>query len=224
MRTLARILALCVALGAGTGSLRAQSTARDANSLLEQGLATQRAAVAAMRQSLEKQKASVRRQGVPSSADKFFVLSPPVALAASLPAGSPSAECAPLPASEIDTLVNETARKDKVDEALLRSVMGRESAFRPCAVSPKGAVGLMQLMPQTLEQFGVVNPFDPAENASAGAKLLRQLLTRYKGDLPLALGAYNAGAGAVDNADGVPPFRETMEYVNSILSILSRRP
>ena len=89
--------------------------------------------------------------------------------------------------------MEQAARRQDLDEEVLRGVIQQESAFRPCAVSPKGAMGLMQLMPATASQLGVPNPFDPAANVDAGARFLKELLTRYGGDLPLALGAYNAG-------------------------------
>jgi soluble lytic murein transglycosylase-like protein len=104
---------------------------------------------------------------------------------------------------------------------LLRAVMERESGFHPCAVSPKGAKGLMQLMPDTAAQLGVKDPFDPKENVDAGAHYLKQMLDRYKGDLSQALGAYNAGPAAVDQAGGVPDIPETLDYVKSILQKLA---
>src|SRR5205085_361018 len=97
----------------------------------------------------------------------------------------------------------------------------QESGSRPCAVSAKGAQGLMQLMPATSQQFGVADPFDARQNIQAGAKFLKQLLTRYGGDVTKALAAYNAGPGRVDQAGGaVPGIPETIHYVSSILSSL----
>jgi soluble lytic murein transglycosylase-like protein len=97
-------------------------------------------------------------------------------------------------------------------------VIRKESAFYPCAVSPKGALGLMQLMPATAEMLGVTDPFDPKQNVDAGAKFLKQLIEKYAGDLPLALSAYNAGPARVDTARGVPDIAETKNYVADILS------
>jgi soluble lytic murein transglycosylase-like protein len=100
---------------------------------------------------------------------------------------------------------------------LVRAVIQVESAFNPAAVSPKGAMGLMQLMPATAEMFGVGNPFNPDENVRAGVAYLRRLLDRYDNDERLALAAYNAGPGAVDRyGQTVPPFRETLRYVSTI--------
>ena len=114
-------------------------------------------------------------------------------------------------------MINDAARKQSVDPALVREVARQESGFRPCAVSPKGAEGLMQLMPATQLQFDVTDPFDAGQSLQAGTKLLKQLLDRYQGDVPMALSAYNAGAGRVDKAGGVPEIPETKNYVMSIL-------
>jgi soluble lytic murein transglycosylase-like protein len=92
-----------------------------------------------------------------------------------------------------------------------------ESAFQPRAVSPKGARGLTQLMPGTARELGVQDAFDPQQNLDGGARYLRQLLTRYGGDVKRALAAYNAGPGAVDRHRGVPPYRETRQYVRRVL-------
>jgi soluble lytic murein transglycosylase-like protein len=104
-------------------------------------------------------------------------------------------------------------------------VIKQESAFRPCAISQKGAQGLMQLMPETVDQLGIKDPFDVKQNIDGGAKFLKELLTRYSGDLSLALGAYNAGAGKVDAAGGaIPPIAETEAYVKAILGDMKARP
>ncbi|HEX5227271.1 MAG TPA: lytic transglycosylase domain-containing protein [Bryobacteraceae bacterium] len=124
--------------------------------------------------------------------------------------------CDPIPPAELDKLILENSQQLGVKEDLIRGVIQEESGARPCAVSWKGAQGLMQLMPATAEQFGVKDPFDPHQNVEAGTKLLKQLLTKYKDDVSLALAAYNAGEGAVDSAGGVPPIPETQKYVNDI--------
>jgi soluble lytic murein transglycosylase-like protein len=121
----------------------------------------------------------------------------------------------------VDRLVENAADREGLDQAVVRGVMRQESAFRPCAVSPKGAMGLMQLMPATASQLGVLNPFDSAANVDAGAKLLKDLLVRYGGDLSLTLGAYIAGPAEVDAAAGVPAIPETQDYVKRILSWLT---
>jgi soluble lytic murein transglycosylase-like protein len=113
-----------------------------------------------------------------------------------------------------DNLILEHARANGVRADLVRAVMQVESAFNPRARSPKGALGLMQLMPATIRQFGVSNPYDPAQNIGAGVRYLRDLLDRYQNNEALALAAYNAGPGAVDNhGQAVPPYRETRDYV-----------
>ena len=99
---------------------------------------------------------------------------------------------------------------------MLINVMRQESGFRPCAVSEKGAIGLMQLMPATAEQLGVKDSFDPMENVDAGARFLRQLLTRYDGDVLKAVSAYNAGPARVDAVDGIPQIPETIDYIKRI--------
>ena len=116
-----------------------------------------------------------------------------------------------------DDLIVEHATLNNVRPSLVRAVIQVESAFNPRAVSPKGALGLMQLMPATARQFNVDDAFDPAENVGAGVKYLRQLLDRYDGNEQLALAAYNAGPGAVDrHGQTVPPYRETRSYVSRI--------
>jgi soluble lytic murein transglycosylase-like protein len=128
--------------------------------------------------------------------------------------------CAPLPVAEREHLISSAAEKEAIDPDLLRAVMHHESGFRPCAVSIKGAVGLMQLMPATIAQFHVSDAFDPGQSVHAGAALLRSLLERYQGDLPLTLAAYNAGAGRVENADPGSYPNETKNYVADILAEL----
>ena len=116
-----------------------------------------------------------------------------------------------------DSLIDEHASAHGVDPDLVRAVIQVESAFDPRAVSPKGAMGLMQLMPATASELGVVNPFDPGQNIGGGVRYLKRLLTRYDERVELALAAYNAGPGAVDRyGQAVPPYRETRDYVRRI--------
>lgn len=127
------------------------------------------------------------------------------------PAPAPVAQPAPSPAQ----LADAAADKYGLPRRLVRSVISAESDFQPQAVSPKGAIGLMQLMPATAEALGA-DPLDPAQNVDAGTRYLRDLLEKYDGGLWRALAAYNAGPGAVDKYQGVPPYRETIDYVGRI--------
>ncbi len=116
-----------------------------------------------------------------------------------------------------EDLIEEHAHLNSVRPDLVRAVMQVESAFNARARSPKGALGLMQLMPATLRQYNVQDPFDPQENVRAGVAYLRELLDRYQNNEQLALAAYNAGPGAVDkHGQTVPPYRETQNYVSQI--------
>jgi soluble lytic murein transglycosylase-like protein len=124
---------------------------------------------------------------------------------------TPAAQPAPSPSQ----LADAAADKYGLPRRLVRSVISRESDFQPQAVSPKGAIGLMQLMPATAEALGA-DPRDPAQNVDAGTRYLRDLLEKYDGGLWHALAAYNAGPGAVDKYQGVPPYRETIDYVGRI--------
>jgi soluble lytic murein transglycosylase-like protein len=118
---------------------------------------------------------------------------------------------------QYDDLISEHSKRNGVRSDLVRAVMQVESAFNPNAMSPKGAMGLMQLMPSTARQYGVRNAFNPAENVRAGVAYLRGLLDRYSNNEELALAAYNAGPGAVDKyRQAVPPYRETRNYVAQI--------
>lgn len=133
-----------------------------------------------------------------------------------------NAECPRLSSQEIGKL-SKRAAKGAASEALLQSVILQESAGSPCAVSSKGALGLMQLMPDVASSLGVKDAFNPEENVRAGASHLAQLLGRYDGKVDLALAAYNAGPARVDAAGGIPNIVETQQYVKSILARLAAR-
>ncbi len=120
---------------------------------------------------------------------------------------------------DIDAAIDQAASRHNVDPNLVRAVIKVESNFNPNAVSRKGAMGLMQLMPQTARQLRVANPFDPQQNVDAGVRHLKQLMESYGGDVRLTLAAYNAGQGAVARSAGVPHFAETRNYVKRITQL-----
>jgi hypothetical protein len=168
------------------------------------------------RASIEKQKNSVRRQLklAPVVDRSFFVIDEVV----------DRSPCPVLPLIRQQVLVESASRKAGVPADLITAVIQQESGFRPCSVSDKGAMGLMQLMPGTADEYGVSDAFDPDQNVQAGAALLKTLMQRYGGDLNRVLGAYNAGPRRVDEAGGVPAIPETMQYVRRILSALGTDP
>jgi hypothetical protein len=173
---------------------------------------------AAMAASLAQQRASIRLQAgaaakmaaATASGPSFFTGAPPIGLGL-------LAECDPMPTDQLNGIITGAAQKESVSFDLIKAVVEEESAARPCAISFRGAEGLMQLMPATAEQFNVQDPFDPKQNVEAGAKLLKLLLGKYDNDLTLTLSAYNAGSGRVDQEGGIPPIPETLNYVADIL-------
>lgn len=120
--------------------------------------------------------------------------------------------------SQILNIISQVSKKYNIDEKLVKALVRQESGFRSDAVSRCGAIGLMQLMPATAKGLGVTDPFDPIQNIEGGVKYLKSKLKRHNGNLILALAAYNAGSGNVDKYNGVPPFKETQNYVKSILA------
>jgi soluble lytic murein transglycosylase-like protein len=153
---------------------------------------------------------------------------PPVAAspAVSVPAARvalPPQKLPPVTAQNLNDAVNEASDKHMLDADLINSVIRAESGFNPRAVSPKGARGLMQLMPQTAANLGVPNAFDPKSNVDGGTRYLRWLLERYNYDLVKALAAYNAGPQRVEQYRGVPPYSETRAYVARIIRDFNRK-
>jgi soluble lytic murein transglycosylase-like protein len=184
---------------------------------------------ARMDESLRKQSESVARQL--KSVRAAQPLEQPPALAASVSRRAPLRPvlgtlrvCDSLSPGSFDPQIKAEADRQGVAPELLRAVISTESAFVPCAVSDKGAMGLMQLMPATAQAMGVLDPMDPADNLRGGVRYLGQLLERYGGDLTLALSAYNAGPGLVDKYGGIPPIPATQKYVRDILKKINAKP
>ncbi len=118
-----------------------------------------------------------------------------------------------------DPIIKKASRKYGLDSALIKAVISAESSFNPHAVSPKGAKGLMQIMPQNYPSLSISNPFNPAQNIMGGTKYLRKMIENFNGKVSLALAAYNAGPHAVEKYRGVPPYKETQNYVVKVMSL-----
>ena len=175
-----------------------------------------------MEQSIARQKTALKTQTGTASADGFFT-TPWVGSPTVVEAPAPVPECEPIDSDDPEGVVAKTAGGEQLDPAVLKAVIRQESAFYPCAVSPKGAMGLMQLMPATAERFHVSDPFNIEENVLAGARYLKELLGRFQGDLKLALAAYNAGPERVDGqTPAIPDIPETQSYVAQILKSLEK--
>jgi soluble lytic murein transglycosylase-like protein len=156
------------------------------------------------------------------------LLSPPVLLSSVIGAG-------PEPTVEVnidsfdavearhayDDIIDEAAQQYELDPRMIKAVMQAESAFNAMAVSPVGALGLMQLMPDVAMELGVTDPLDPRQNIMAGSKYLKQLLDSHDGNVRLALASYNAGPGNVAKYRAIPPFKETRDYVKKVTSLLA---
>jgi soluble lytic murein transglycosylase-like protein len=188
-----------------------QTPAQPARNPFQEAMEKQRAAAAIQRDAVRKQAEMAAQWRTPATSLTEAT-------------EAPEAECGPIADVELTPMIDAAAQAHSVQPKLLRAVMERESGFRPCAISPKGAQGLMQLMPDTAGELGVEDAFDPKQNIDGGAKFLKQLLDKYKGDLPLALGAYNAGPSAVDQTGKVPDIPETRDYVAAILKKMLAAP
>ena len=172
----------------------------------ESALELQRRSVSLQRQSVERQRTAAGAQ-VGEQPPRPFPLAP-------APQGPDCGAVAPL---ILERIVDRASKAYSVSINLIHAVIRQESGGNPCAISEKGAMGLMQLMPDTAVEMGATQPFDIQQNVTAGTRLLAALMQRYNGDLNRVLGAYNAGTAAVDRAGGPPPFPETTNYIRSIL-------
>ncbi len=188
---------------------------------------TQRASAAMMGASVERQRTAARIQAAAARRQRFAPSARlsewRVATTGFAPVQPPGVEpniCDRVPENLLQTYIAAAAASEGLPPVLLRAIIERESSFRPCAYSNKGAMGLMQLMPATAADVGLENPFDPRDNIASGAKYLRLMLSRF-GNLPAALAAYHAGPARVEKSGGTPPFAITAAYVDGILGKLS---
>ena len=175
-------------------------------------------AIAKQLASLEKQRQAVQTQFVTKTVSSPHPPRPELFIPSLVSLNH--SDCPLLESSKVEELVSSAGQKQSLDPALLKAVIRQESGFKPCAVSSKGAQGLMQLMPSTARELHVSDPFDPVQNVHAGAAYLRQLLNRYQGDLRLALAGYNAGPARADHGIDANLPTETQNYVATILAEL----
>jgi soluble lytic murein transglycosylase-like protein len=173
----------------------------------------QQRSIAIQQRSIERQRAAAGP--LSSTVPRSRIFSPPDQADSAFAAFPP--DCPPVSPMVLQGAIQSAAAANNVSPALISAVISQESGGYPCAVSEKGAMGLMQLMPATAVQMGLNEPFDVSRNVAAGTRLLAELMERYKGDLNRVLGAYNAGPAAVDRSAGTPPFPETVNYIHSIL-------
>lgn len=124
---------------------------------------------------------------------------------------------------DFNQIIDSASKKYNINSSIIKSVIKAESNFNPSVVSSSGAMGLMQLMPDTALSLGVDEPFDPMENIEGGVKYLKDMLNKFGGNLELALAAYNAGPGNVTKYGGIPPFQETQNYVSKIMGYIKNR-
>jgi soluble lytic murein transglycosylase-like protein len=179
------------------------------------------AAAARVQTSIDRQAASIRKQsGAGADRGGFFLLGPWQPRVRTTPRPVITGDCSRVAEDELKAIVSQASTEHGVDANLIRAVIEQESGGRPCAVSPKGAQGMMQLMPAAQADLGLANPIDPTENVRAGSRYLRQMLDKYRNNVPLALAAYNAGPGRVDEKGGIPNIPETEDYVSDIMEQL----
>lgn len=216
----------------------AEAASRRAEQAVESPLEKQRASLDIQRRAFAKQRASVERQlrsvwpdgslliaeGEPAPASPAPASPVSASPVSASPGQTVTNDCGRIAPSQVDRYVAQVAKRESLAPELLHLVIAHESSFLPCAVSRKGALGMMQLMPATAAELGVTNPFDPHQNIAGGARYLNYLLRRFGGDLKLALAAYNAGPTRVDGYGAVPPIPETISYVSSILRQLRAAP
>jgi soluble lytic murein transglycosylase-like protein len=178
----------------------------------------------ALRDAIAKQRTAMDTQREAAHKQADLLRLPPLVHTLSASGESPIQwECDAIPDETVNPIIEGAAKANNIQPDLVRAIIRQESQFHPCAVSDKGAEGLMQLMPATSHELAVSDAFDPKQSIEAGIKYLKQLFEKYKGNLELVLGAYNAGPAAVDEAKGVPDIPETKDYVGAILESLGKK-